>query len=83
MPARKTLRIQYYAAFREAAGRGEEELHSTAVTASELYDEVAFRHGFSFDRSILRVVLNDIIVPWTHEVRDGDTVVFLAPFAGG
>jgi molybdopterin converting factor small subunit len=81
--AEKTLRMQYFAAFREAAGRSGEELRSAAPTAADLYDEIALRHGFSFDRSILRVVLNDTIVPWTAEVRDGDTVVFLAPFAGG
>ena len=83
MPTNKALRMRYYAAFREAAGRSEEELASAAVTASELYQEVAALHGFSFDRSVLRVVLNDTIVPWTAEVKDGDTVVFLAPFAGG
>lgn len=83
MAAGKALRMQYYAAFREAVGRSEEELSSAAATAAELYDEVALRHGFSFDRSILRVVVNHVIVPWTAEVHDGDTVVFLAPFAGG
>ncbi len=79
----KSLRMRYYAAFREAAGLSEEELESAAVTAAEVYDEVAVRHGFSFDRSILRVVLNDAIAPWSAEVKDGDTVVFLAPYAGG
>ena len=81
--AEKTLRMQYYAAFREAAGKSEEELHSAADTTAELYDEIALRHGFSFDRSILRVVVNDRIVPWTERVRDGDRVVFLTPFADG
>jgi len=75
--------MRYYAAFREAAGLSEEALESAAVTAAELYNEVAVRHGFSFDRSILRVVLNDAIAPWSAEVKDGDTVVFLAPYAGG
>jgi len=83
MPARKFVKMSYYAAFREAAGRSEESLESAARTAADLYDEVARLHGFIFDRSILRVVLNDTIVPWSSEVRDGDTVVFLAPFAGG
>jgi len=79
----KTLQMQYFAAFREAAGRSAEELKSAASTAAEVYDEVALRYGFAFDRSILRAVVNDVIVPWTAEVRDGDTVVFLSPFAGG
>lgn len=79
----KTLQMQYFAAFREVAGRTGEELRSTASNLAELYDEVALRHGFSFDRSILRAVVNDTIVPWTAEVRDGDRVAFLTPFAGG
>jgi len=83
VPTEKTLRMQYFAAFRERAGLGGEELHSTASTLAQLYEEVALRHGFSFDRSILRAVLNDTIVPWTAEVRDGDRVAFLTPFAGG
>ncbi|HUI71287.1 MAG TPA: MoaD/ThiS family protein [Spirochaetia bacterium] len=83
MPGCKTLRVHYYAAFREAAGRSEEEVTSSATTAAELYDEMTLLHGFSFDRSILRAVVNNVIVPWTAPVRDGDVVVFLAPFAGG
>ena len=83
MATQKTLQMQYFAAFREAAGRSVEELKSAASTAAEVYDEVALRYGFSFDRSILRAVVNEVIVSWTAEVRDGDTVVFLSPFAGG
>ncbi len=81
--ARKELRVQYFAALREAAGTGEELVHSTARTAAELYDEVAARHCFPWQRAHLRVALNEKVEPWTAELRDGDTVVFLAPFAGG
>jgi len=79
----KSLRVEYYAAFREAAGRSEEAVQSSAETAADLYDEIAARHGFRFDRSFLSVALNDSVVPWTSTVRDGDTVAFLTPFAGG
>ena len=50
---------------------------------AELYDEAARKHGFRFDRSSLSVALNHAVVPWTAEIHDGDTVAFLAPFAGG
>ena len=83
MTARKIVTVCYYAALREAAGRSQEALESAAVTAADLYDEVAAMHAFPFDRSVLRAVVNDTIVPWTSEVKAGDTVVFLAPFAGG
>jgi len=83
MPDTKLVKIHYYAAFHEAARLREEDWRSVAVTAAELYDEVAAHHGFRFDRSALRVALNDCVVPWESEIRDGDTAVFLAPYAGG
>ena len=79
----KTLRILYFAAFRESAGTGEETVLSSAMTAADLYQEASRRHGIPYDPSILRVALNDVVVPWSSPVNDGDTVVFLAPFAGG
>ncbi len=78
-----SVRVEYYAAFRESAGCSEEAVQSSAVTAADLYDELALRHGFRFDRSFLSVAVNDSVVPWTSPVRDGDTVAFLTPFAGG
>jgi molybdopterin converting factor small subunit len=83
MPNTRTVTMCYYAAFRDAAGRGEEPWTSRASTAAELYREVAEHRGFRFDRATLRVALNDCVVPWETEIRDGDTVVFLAPYAGG
>jgi sulfur-carrier protein len=83
MAEEKALHILYYAAFREATGRGEENMRSFAMTAADLYGEVARRHGIPYDISILRVAVNEEVVPWSSPVRDGDTVVFLAPFAGG
>ena len=83
MPGGKLVKMHYYAAFHEAVGLREEDWHSGAATAAELYEELAARHRFRFDRSTLRVALNDCVVPWESEIRDGDTVVFLAPYAGG
>ncbi len=81
--ATSSIRIQYFAALREAAGVPEECVQTAATTAGELYEEAARRHGFPFPRSSLRVALNDRIEPWSAELHDGDRVVFLAPFAGG
>jgi len=83
MPATRTLTLCYYAAFRDAAGVREEPWTTAAATAAELYDEVAASHGFRFDRAVLKVAVNDCVVPWETALRGGETVVFLAPFAGG
>jgi len=79
----KSVHIHYYGPFREAAGLSEETVKSGAVTAADLSDEIGRQRGIRFDLSVLRVALNDRIVPWTAEVADGDIVVFLPPFAGG
>ena len=83
MAASRTVTIFYYAAFRDAAGVREEPWTSSACTAAELYEEVSARYGFSLDRAVLKVALNDRVVSWETPVEDGDTVVFLPPFAGG
>jgi len=83
MAAQKELHVQYYAAFREATGLSEETVRSAAGTAADLYQELSRKHGISYGLSVLRVALNDHVVPWDTPVADGDTVVFLAPFAGG
>jgi len=83
MSADKSLRILYFAAFHDVTGRREEPWRSGAATAGELYAEVAARYHFPFDRSVLQVARNDEIVPWSTRLEDGDSVAFLAPFAGG
>lgn len=83
MAMQKSLHIQYYAAFRELTGLSEETVRSAALTAADLYRELSRKHGIPYDLSILRVALNDTVVPWSADLNDGDTVVFLAPFAGG
>ena len=83
MPVVKSVRVEYFAAFREATGVCEEAIRSAAETAADLYTEVAAAHGFRFDRSSLGVAVNDAIAPWTTELHDGDRVAFLTPFAGG
>ena len=79
----KSIRIHYYAALREAAGRDAETVVSSVETAADLYRERALQHAFPFELSVLTVALNDQVVPWSAPVSDGDTVVFLAPYAGG
>ena len=79
----KSVRLLYFAAFHETTGVREETWASAAATAAGLYAEVAARYRLPFDRAILGVAVNDEVVPWDTEVRDGDSVAFLAPFAGG
>lgn len=81
--ALKTLKIQYFALFREQAGRGEETLESTAETPAGLYSELQRRHPFKLQKEQLRVAVNAEFCDWQASLNSGDTVVFIPPVAGG
>ena len=81
--ATRMVRVQYFALLREEAGVSEEELHTSAATMAELYDELSARHGFGLPRARLKVVVNEEFDQWSRPVREGDVVVFIPPVAGG
>jgi molybdenum cofactor guanylyltransferase len=82
-PSTRALRIQYFALFREQAGRSEESLDTAATTAAELYAELQRRHPFRLAREQLKVAINSEFADWHSPLRSGDTVVFIPPVAGG
>lgn len=75
--------VEYFATLREEAGVSKEEVNTSAATAEELFDELRERHGFTLDRSALKLVVNEEFTDWSKEVKDGDTIVFIPPVAGG
>jgi sulfur-carrier protein len=75
--------IQYFAILREERGLAEEALSTGSTTAEALYGELAGRHRFSLPASRIRAAVNGEFVPFTTLLRDGDTVVFIPPVAGG
>jgi len=77
------VRVQYYALFREQAGRSEESLTTTAATPAALYAELQSRHPFKLAPEQLKVAINTDFRDWTASLSDGDTVVFIPPVAGG
>lgn len=77
------LRIQYYALFREQAGRSEEALETQASTPAELYQELQSRYPFQLAPSQLKVAVNTDFRDWNAPLAAGDTVVFIPPVAGG
>lgn len=82
-PARKNVKVQYYALLREQAGRSEEALVTGAGTPRELYEELRARYPFSLAPEMLRVAVNAEFGEWSQPLADGDSVVFIPPVAGG
>lgn len=83
-PARaRRVRVQYYALLREQSGRSEEALETVARTPLELYAELRARYPFTLAPDLLRVAINAEFADWSQSLRDGDSVVFIPPVAGG
>ena len=81
--ARRRIDVQYYALLREQAGRSSESLITTAGTPRELYQELQQRYPFSLAPEMLRVAINSEFGDWGQRLREGDSVVFIPPVAGG
>ena len=77
------VRVDYFAALRELRGLSSEEIQTECGTALDLYDELSARHGFTLDPKIIRVSLNDEFAPADADIKEGDSIVFIPPVAGG
>jgi len=74
---------QYFAAFREQAGRSREAIETAAGTPAELYAQLAARHGFADEMTRCKVAINEQLAEWDAPLRAGDIVLFFPPVAGG
>lgn len=78
-----TLRVKWFAAYRDATGVGEESVRSAARTAAELFAEMTRRHGKLGEYRRALVAINDEMKGWEAALADGDEVLFFPPVAGG
>ena len=82
-PRALSIRVQYFALFREQAGCSDESVSTIAATPAELYAELQQRHPFQLAPQQLKVAINSEFADWNTPLRDGDTIVFIPPVAGG
>ena len=78
-----SVTVQYFAILREQRGIAEEKLSTAATTPVALYDELRARHGFTLPADRVRAAVNEEFVGSTSALKEGDTVVFIPPVAGG
>lgn len=77
------LQLQYFAIFREQAGKRSETLDTQANTPAELYTELQQRYGFKLVPTQLKVAVNNEFCDWQCALKSGDAVAFIPPVAGG
>jgi len=75
--------VRYYAILREQAGKSAESLDTAAATPAALFEELRRRYPFTLAASQLKVAINAEFREWHAPLKDGDSVVFIPPVAGG
>ncbi|MFT5387727.1 MAG: molybdopterin converting factor subunit 1 [Lysobacterales bacterium] len=78
-----SIKVIYYAIFREQAGKSNETFTTLSGNAEELYHELATKYKFSLSDDIVRVSINNEYVSFNAHLNDGDEVIFIPPVAGG
>ena len=79
----KQLTVCYFAGFREHAGTDRESVSMDVATAADLFTRLQHRHGSSEPLGHCKVAINDEFGDWQTTLKDGDSVVFIPPVAGG
>lgn len=79
------VKVLYFAAAREAAGRSDEVLHlKPPMTAGRVLDALIVNHpALAPMKKSVRIAVNHEVVPSGKPVEDGDEVAILPPVAGG
>lgn len=79
----KSIRVSYFALFRERAGIAEETVATDADTTLGLFQSLTHRHGTDDPRGHCKVAINDVMADWDSAIGDGDHVLLFPPVAGG
>lgn len=76
--------VKYFASYREAVGKYEEELElKPGSTVKEVLEEIVSKHpGVEVDKEAI-IVLNQKIVRDNPEVKDGDVLAIFPQLGGG
>ena len=74
---------QYFALFRELAGKESETSSTSSETASQLFSELSQQYGFVDPMERCKVAINDELVDWDSPLSSGDIVLFFPPVAAG
>ena len=79
----RQVTVQFFAAFREAAGTASEQVATDADSVGELFVEMTQRfQGLEREPAAL-VAINDEMSEWGAQFAEGDVILFFPPVAGG
>lgn len=79
----KKITISYFAQLRELTGTSQETLKTESETPAGLFEEVREKYRLTCKRKGMMVAVDSNFTEWTHQLSDGEEVVFIPPVAGG
>ncbi len=79
----KSVKVRYFALFREKAKVESENVQGDFQTHAELYDLLSAKYGFALPGEMIQLAVNDEFCSLQSEVANNSTVVFIPPVAGG
>lgn len=77
------VEVKYFAALRECTGKSSEVLELNNGRVEDIFNDLNKQYSFPVDKHHLKVAVNEEYQSFESVVKDGDTLVFIPPVAGG
>lgn len=78
------ITVLLFASLAEKAQQGQQQLSlDEAISLPELYAKLKQDYGFALEPAKVRVAINDEFASWEDTIKEGDTIAFIPPVAGG
>jgi molybdopterin converting factor subunit 1 len=79
----KEITLIYFAKIRQLTNVDREIISTSAISAREVYLELQKKYEFNFPENYLKVAINEEYSSFETVLKNGDTLVFIPPVAGG
>ncbi|MCH6258256.1 MoaD/ThiS family protein [Puniceicoccaceae bacterium K14] len=78
-----SIDIQYFAILKDQSGLSSETLTEPYKDPAAAYQALREKHNFTLRQENLKVAINDEFANWDTPLKEGDSLVFIPPVAGG
>jgi Molybdopterin converting factor, small subunit len=79
----KEIKVEYFAALRQQAGKRSEVIHTDAKTARDLFETLRKHYMFSLTENDTKIAINQQLASWDCPLNSGDCLLLIPPVAGG
>lgn len=77
------IKIKYFASLREKSNKLEETLDVSSANLADLYNKLSHEYKFPLNFEQVKYAVNSEYVSFDYQLKNGDTITFIPPVAGG